>query len=437
MTAFDLYEAGDVPKALEILDEGLEDAGRERTVEGHLWALRVLCKREIAEDQAEAADEELPETDWSKELLIPGSTREFKLAAGIFLSDQHAYELAEQVLEHLCASEDSEHAHICVFNLALIRERDGRPKEALEGYRETIRMAPDWPHGHLYLARCLRDCGRTDEAVEPLNEYLVLEPEDQEEWVSLAILHSNSGRYESANSAYNRASFIDPASASLNFNRGITAYRAEDSETLSRCLRQLVKHDADDWRASLLRAYLHKLDDNLWRAWESFNEAASSELLESDDEEAKECAAAHALSFVVQNEMKEQASELANRCLSTFTLSYDILFQLRRMTGLHAIEATDFGVLVKSDLTDQTAIEQLLAEDEIGPPYCFFRNYRVIAESTESAAKIAIQFEERIGGCNVEIEETTEIETVRDVYLGAWWLARELHCFSKDSLSEE
>lgn len=433
MRAVELYESGQVEAALALLDEELNPESRERIVEGHLWALRILCRQDLEEGDLE--DEYFEQARWVDELVGEGPTKEFKLAAGIFLSEHDAFGLAEHVLARLC-NEDT-NSHIPVFNLALVHERDGRSDEAINGYQKTIAMAPEWPHGHLYLARCLRDSGRPLEAVEPLSKYLELEPEDQDEWISLAILHSNSGNFESANSAYNRASFVDPTSISLNFNRGITASRAEDREQLEKTTRTLEKQCPDDWRTHLLRGYLRELDGDLWTAWEAFSEAASPEFLESEDEEARECAATHALAFTVTNGMKDQVEDMSSRCYASFSLSYDILFQLRKFAGLHAIEAQDFGVLVKSDLTDPDAIEQLMADDEIEPPFCYFRNYRVIADSPDTASKYAIAFEERVGGRNVEIEEITEVETVRDVFLGVWWLARELHCFSENAALEE
>ena len=328
--------------------------------------------------------------------------------------------------------DDSDTKHISVFNLALVRERDGRTSEAIEGFRKSISMEPGWAQGHLYLARCLRDSGDGDAAIEPLTKYLEIEPEDIDEWISLAIIHSNAGRYKSADLAYKRASAIDATSVSLNFNRGITSRRAEHREQLEECVELLAKEAADDWRTALLRGYLHEFDGQLWQAWESFSEAADPELFESEDEEAKECAAAHALAFVVEHDMNDQATELASRCYESFVLSYDVLYQLRRMESRHAIEAFDFGVLIKSDLTDEAAIEQLRADDALGPPYSFFRNYRIIADSAEVAGRIALEFEGRVGGKNIEIEEITEVEPVQDVFLGVWWLARELHCFSKN-----
>ncbi len=435
LKAMELYEAGDLEDALELLDKELDGSGRERLIEGHLWALRILCRREIADEVLDEDKED--DTDWTAELLAPGATKEFLLAAGIFMSEEQAFDLAEKVLVSLCEDKNTEQVHVAIFNLALVRERAGRTEEALEGYQETIRIAPAWPHGHLYLARCYRDSGHADEAIAPLEKYLELEPEDLEEWISLAIIHSNAGRFKSADLAYKKAASIDPTSASLNFNRGISARRAKNREQLVRCEEQLSSLAGGDWRASLLRGYLHELDGKMWPAWEAFSEAADLEAFGADEEEAKECAAAHALSFVVEHDMGEQATEIANRCFASFAFSYEILFQLRRLGGRHAIEAFDYGVLIKSDLTDKVAIQELIEEDAIGPPYCFFRNYRIIADSPEAAAKIALEFEERLGGENVEIEEITEVEAVQDVYLGTWWLARELHCFSKHADSEK
>ena len=328
-------------------------------------------------------------------------------------------------------------SHLAAFHLARVREWDGRSDEATEGYRRVVALAPEWPNAHLYLARCLRDSGRAEEAVEPLNKYLELEPEDQEEWISLAVLHANAGDFELVNSAYNRASFVDPTSISLNFNRGITARRAEDRLRLEKAADTLQKQSPDDWRTLLLRGYLHELDGELWPAWEAFSEAASPELLASEDDEARECAAAHSIAFTVLHGLKDQTEDLAQRCFASFSLSYDVLFQLRKNGGLHAIEALDYAVLVKADLTDTEAIEQLIADEDLHPPFCFFRNYRVIADSAEEAARYCLEFERNIGGTGVEIEEISELEPVHDVFLGVWWIAHERHCYPKNAELEE
>ena len=434
-----LYENDDLIAALELLHD-LGDR-RERIVEGHLWALRVLCRRDLyelaLEEQGDDEEEAEEEPDWTAPLIEPGASREFLLAAGIFFTEETAYELAETVLEHLCSIDDADTRHVPILNLARVHELDGRVEEAVAGYRRVIALSPEWPHGHLYLARCLRDNRDPDDAIPSLSRYLELEPQDIDEWIALAIIHSNASRYKSAELAYKRAAKIDPTNMSLSFNRGITARRAEDQRQLEACVSTLEAEDPEDWRTHLLRGYLCELQGKIWEAWEAFNDAANQDLLRSDDEEARECAAAHALAFVVEHEMTEQALQMASRCYDTFVFSYDVLYQLRRLGNQHAIEAFDYGVLIKSDLTDRKAIEQLRQQDENGPPYCFFRSYRIIADKPEVAAQIALEFEERVGGANIEVEEITEVERVNDVFLGVWWLARELHCFSKNESDDE
>ena len=99
--ATELYEDGDLKEALALLDQDFAAIGRTRIVEGRLWALHVLCKREIFEEAL--GDEDLEEedtTDWTAELRADGATNEFLLAAGIFFSEEYAYDLAEVVMEH-------------------------------------------------------------------------------------------------------------------------------------------------------------------------------------------------------------------------------------------------------------------------------------------------------------------------------------------------
>lgn len=429
--AMELYEAGELRKALELLERDFDAIGKVRIVEGHLWALRILCQRELFEESLD--EEEEDDTDWTAELRQEGASSEFLLAAGHFFSEEYSNDLACDVLEYMVENDRSDAPHLGVFNLALVHERGERIEEALDGYRKAIAMAPAWPQGHLYLARCLQDSGRSDEAIPPLTKYLEIEPRDIDEWISLGIIHSKAARFKSAELAYRRAEAIDAANLSLNFNRGITARRARDRDQLEVCLEALDEHAPEDWRTSLLRGYLNELDGAIWQAWEAFSEAAEPELLESDDDEAKECAATHALAFAVENQLQEQAEEMAQRCLSTFVLPYDVLYELRRMGNQHALRAHDFGVLIRSDLTDETAIRQLMLEDELGPPYSFFRSYRVIADTPEAAGRLALEFEERVGGANVQIEDVTRFEEVENAFLGVWWLARELNCFSKNA----
>ncbi|MEM7517187.1 MAG: tetratricopeptide repeat protein, partial [Planctomycetota bacterium] len=286
-------------------------------------------------------------------------------------------------------------------------------------------------------SRCLRDLGRTEEAVESLGRYLDLVPFDDEEWITLAILHSGRERWKEAEAAYTKAQEIDGESMLLWFNRGISARRAENNELLRTCYEKLEAQDSSDWRSLVIRGYLDEVEGRPWQAWEAFEEATDPTTLDLLDPEDRECTMTHALAYVVENDLSEQTEKLLQRCRETFTFSYDVLDQLRRFGNRHALKATDYAIVMRMDLQDEDVRAHLIASGVGGDQFFCMRNYRVLAESEEAAKKAALDFEEGLGATGLDVLEVGARDHVEDVFLGVWWLDNEVSCFAITSEERE
>jgi GT2 family glycosyltransferase/tetratricopeptide (TPR) repeat protein/SAM-dependent methyltransferase len=88
---------------------------------------------------------------------------------------EHGDPDAEQVLVELTRREP--HDASAHHNLGTVYLRTGRPQEAVEAYRQSLRLRPDNVETHFFLGNALRDSGRPEEAVMAWEYVLRLAPD--------------------------------------------------------------------------------------------------------------------------------------------------------------------------------------------------------------------------------------------------------------------
>jgi superkiller protein 3 len=116
-------------------------------------------------------------------------------------------------------------AHV---NLGSALEAAGRREEAMQHFRESIRIKPQSPQAYNNLANVLDDLGRFDEAVTAYQQALRLRP-------NVALVHNNfgvalakHGRYEEARTNFQRAIELKPRDAQGYYLMGTLYLRMGD-----------------------------------------------------------------------------------------------------------------------------------------------------------------------------------------------------------------
>ena len=126
----------------------------------------------------------------------------------------------------------------------------GRHREAIEAYREALRLKPDSAPAWFNLGLAYGELGRHREAIEAYREALRLKPDDAEAWNNLGVAYGKLGRYREEIEAYREALRLKPDDAYAWNNLG-EAYREmgrhrEAIEAYWKALR-LKPNDADVW----------------------------------------------------------------------------------------------------------------------------------------------------------------------------------------------
>jgi Tfp pilus assembly protein PilF len=122
------------------------------------------------------------------------------------------------LFEHAIAvTEDNRLAHL---NLAEALSNEG-DRAALEHYRRAIEIAPQWADAHAGLGETLRQWGRGEEAIVPLERAVELAPEDLRMRVSLARSLSAAGQGEAAAAHLDEVLEADPEIAAAHQGRGV------------------------------------------------------------------------------------------------------------------------------------------------------------------------------------------------------------------------
>ena len=116
--------------------------------------------------------------------------------------------------------------HVAHQNMAYHLQAVGEDKQALEHYREAVRVRPDSIQGRFGLCSLLLKTGQNAEAIEELKKTVVLVPNDAPMRNNLASALSVAKRYEEAIEAYKATLKLEPNNPTIYRNFGITLQEA-------------------------------------------------------------------------------------------------------------------------------------------------------------------------------------------------------------------
>ena len=101
-------------------------------------------------------------------------------------------------------------------------ERSGAFERAVQGYRQILRLKPDFPQAWNNLGAALKDLGQTDEAGDAYRQAMVFRPDYADALSNLGEVLERSGRADDALINFVRAIALEPEAAAVQSNLGNT-----------------------------------------------------------------------------------------------------------------------------------------------------------------------------------------------------------------------
>ncbi len=108
------------------------------------------------------------------------------------------------------------------FKLGLAYGQLGSHREAIEAFREALRLKPDDAYVWNNLGVTYGNMGRHREAIESYREALRLKPDDADAWYNLGLAYGNMDRHREEIEAYREALRLKPDFAEAWYNLGVS-----------------------------------------------------------------------------------------------------------------------------------------------------------------------------------------------------------------------
>jgi tetratricopeptide (TPR) repeat protein len=109
-------------------------------------------------------------------------------------------------------------------NLGLAYRKQGRIDEAIEEFKLALKLKPDNPKAHNNLGVVYFKQSRIEEAIEEFKEALRLNPDHAKAHDNLGAAYRNQGRIEEAIEEHKKAIILQPDIASSHYNLGLAFY---------------------------------------------------------------------------------------------------------------------------------------------------------------------------------------------------------------------
>lgn len=154
------------------------------------------------------------------------------------------------------------------FGLGAAYNQLKRYTEAIEAYRQALRINPDDSKSWTSLGAQYTILQRHTEAIDPLRQALRIDPEDANAWGLLAISYNGLQRYTDAIDASRRAVRIDPGSGAW-FALGSAYVGLRRATEAIDALRQAVRIDPEDANAWALLAISYEVSGDRIAALEA------------------------------------------------------------------------------------------------------------------------------------------------------------------------
>jgi Flp pilus assembly protein TadD len=136
------------------------------------------------------------------------------------------------------------------FSLGKSYEKTGTTQEALEAYKEAIRIKPDFFDAYVSLGLLYYRIGRYDESADAYLNAVALRPDDKSIYNKLGATYIILGNYSMALDTFRQSLKIDSKNPETHFNLGIASVMAGDRN--SAVAEYVILKDLDEEKATKL-----------------------------------------------------------------------------------------------------------------------------------------------------------------------------------------
>jgi S1-C subfamily serine protease len=134
------------------------------------------------------------------------------------------------------------------FNLGNVYGRLGRNKEAIESYKQALRLKPNYAAAHNNLGNIYITLKRYGEAAEACKQAIRINPDYTEAHNNLGLCYANLGNHQKAVDSYKQAIRINPGYSIAHYNLGRAYLALKDTSAALdeyKILQKLDKKRAD------------------------------------------------------------------------------------------------------------------------------------------------------------------------------------------------
>ena len=154
--------------------------------------------------------------------MIDGIRRSFAGIQGVFrgkINPSDELNFSQQNINRIVA-ENILSADAC-FEAGCSHSNLGRYQEAIEAFKQAIRIKPDHVKAYLNLGIAYADNGQHEEAIISYKNAIRIKPDYTDAHCDLGVTYARQGRHQEAIDAYKQAIRIEPDLAEAHFNLGV------------------------------------------------------------------------------------------------------------------------------------------------------------------------------------------------------------------------
>lgn len=173
------------------------------------------------------------------------------------------------------------------FNRAHALYEQGHIDAAMAGYRDALRIAPNYARAQSKLGALLCRENRTEEALELLLKATTLAPNQATYHYNLGIALASLGRDADAEAAYNRCIELDAHNADAYYNLGNIALRRRDYDAAAAAYAKAIDVRPEHVRANYNLGGIYQVRGDPRRAAALFDRAFAAAMHEGENQRLK------------------------------------------------------------------------------------------------------------------------------------------------------
>lgn len=177
---------------------------------------------------------------------IPNQLEKYKKSIALKKNIPPPYQPPKEIIKPGDANE--------YFLLGCKYENSHSYREAIEAYKESLRMNPNYPDAYINLGVVYYKLGKYSDAIEAFKEAAKVEPNSLLVYRKLGTAYIIRGAYSEAVNVFRKATDIEPNNAEAHFNLGIAYFLTGDKTAAFQ--EYITLRDIDKERADILRDIL-------------------------------------------------------------------------------------------------------------------------------------------------------------------------------------